>query len=400
MKKNFSFFAAVLFAGSMMATEVTDVLNNGLTGVSGTNYTSWSGKQSNSTAVYAGQSAGSNESIQLRSKNSNSGVVTTTSGGTLKSITVTFNANTAATRKVDVYASNVAYTSPTELYGNAAVGTKVASFNIDNGATQTYTFTESYTFIGFRSADGALYLDEVKITWETGSDAPAVAKPVISGDAKFYDEAEVSMTCVTEDAVIYYTTDETFSTSPSETDWTPYSAALTINTTTTVWAAALKGSEWSEVAEKTFTKNPSFESFDALVAAELADHTLVEVAFENVEIDSIYSNKSGKRQGIYFTVGETAYEIYFNQNEVPAAWVAGGKVSGTLRGEWTVYNDIWELKPETGFVWAEDLTYVAPSATAISNTAVEAKAVKSLENGMLVIEKAGKKYNVMGQIIK
>ena len=143
-----------------------------------------------------------------------------------------------------------------------------------------------------------------------------------------------------------------------------------------------------------------FDSFEALVEAELADHSLVEVAFENVMIDSIYVNYSNKRQGIYFTVGETAYEIYSNQNEVPSAWVAGGKVSGTLRGEWTVWKGLWELKPETGFVWAEDLTYVAPSATAISNTAVEAKAVKSLENGILVIEKAGKKYNVMGQIIK
>ena len=40
------------------------------------------------------------------------------------------------------------------------------------------------------------------------------------------------------------------------------------------------------------------------------------------------------------------------------------------------------------------------SATAISNTAVETKAVKTLRNGILVIEKAGVRYNVMGQIIR
>ena len=39
-------------------------------------------------------------------------------------------------------------------------------------------------------------------------------------------------------------------------------------------------------------------------------------------------------------------------------------------------------------------------ATAISNTAVETKAVKTLRNGILVIEKAGVRYNVMGQIIR
>ena len=39
-------------------------------------------------------------------------------------------------------------------------------------------------------------------------------------------------------------------------------------------------------------------------------------------------------------------------------------------------------------------------ATAIDNTAVETKAVKTLRNGILVIEKAGVRYNVMGQIIR
>lgn len=45
--------------------------------------------------------------------------------------------------------------------------------------------------------------------------------------------------------------------------------------------------------------------------------------------------------------------------------------------------------------------YIEPNQeTAISNTTVEGKAVKSIVNGMLVIEKAGVRYNVMGQIVK
>ena len=39
-------------------------------------------------------------------------------------------------------------------------------------------------------------------------------------------------------------------------------------------------------------------------------------------------------------------------------------------------------------------------ATALTNTAVETKAVKTLRNGILVIEKAGVRYNAMGQIIR
>ena len=45
--------------------------------------------------------------------------------------------------------------------------------------------------------------------------------------------------------------------------------------------------------------------------------------------------------------------------------------------------------------------YITPNGgTGINNTAVDAKAVKVLRNGMLVIEKAGVNYNVMGQIVR
>ncbi len=167
MKKFFCFFAALFVAVSLMAANVTDVLNNALTGVTGTNYTEWSNKTSNSSAVYAGQSAGGYSSIQLRSNNSNSGVITTASGGTLVSITVKFNSNTSNARTLDIYADNTAYTSPTQLYGTPK-GTKVAGITMENGAEQTYTFTDAYQYIAFRSNSGALYLDEVDIVWSNG----------------------------------------------------------------------------------------------------------------------------------------------------------------------------------------------------------------------------------------
>ena len=61
--------------------------------------------------------AGGNSSIQLRSKNSNSGIVTTASGGKLKSVTVAFNAATTD-RKIDIYGKNTAYSAPSDLYGD------------------------------------------------------------------------------------------------------------------------------------------------------------------------------------------------------------------------------------------------------------------------------------------
>jgi hypothetical protein len=108
---------------------IVDVLNNALTGVTGTNYKDWTGKTAISTAVYAGNSAGDKSSIQLRSNNNNSGVVTTTSGGKVKKVAVKWNSGTAAGRVLNVYGSNTAYTAATDLYDTSKQGTLIATFN-------------------------------------------------------------------------------------------------------------------------------------------------------------------------------------------------------------------------------------------------------------------------------
>ena len=149
--------------------EIVDVLNNALTGISGTTYASWSDKTATSAAVYAGQSAGDNETIQLRSKNSNSGVISTTSGGKLAKVTVTWNSNTAADRTLDVYGSNTAYTNPTDLYNSEKRGDKLGAIVKDTSTE--LVIDGDYAYVGLRSNDGAMYLDEIQITWTAGAAA-------------------------------------------------------------------------------------------------------------------------------------------------------------------------------------------------------------------------------------
>ena len=154
----------LLGAGSAWAEDVTDELSSTLTGISGTSYTNFSGKKSNSDAVYAGQCAGGNSSIQLRSNNNNSGVITTTSGGKLKKIVVTWNSSTTTGRTLNVYGSNTAYTAATDLYDSNKQGTLLGT--IAYGTSTELTVTGDYAYVGFRSASGAMYLDKVSITWE------------------------------------------------------------------------------------------------------------------------------------------------------------------------------------------------------------------------------------------
>lgn len=146
-------------------TLLTDILNNAFIGISGTTYKEWSGKSgSASSAVYAGQSAGGNSSIQLRSSNSNSGIVTTTSGGKVRKVVVTWNSNTSNGRTLNIYGSNTAYTSPTELYNTSTAGTKLGT--IVCGTSTELEITGDYAYIGLRSNGSAMYLDEIQISWE------------------------------------------------------------------------------------------------------------------------------------------------------------------------------------------------------------------------------------------
>ena len=73
--------------------------------------------------MYAGQSAGGNESIQLRSNNSNSGIVTTASGGKATKVAVVWNSNTSNGRTLNVYGKNAPYSAATDLYSTSTQGT-------------------------------------------------------------------------------------------------------------------------------------------------------------------------------------------------------------------------------------------------------------------------------------
>ena len=124
-----------------------------------------------SGAEYSGNSAGDNDSIQLRSSGNNySGIVTTTSGGVAKKVSVIWNSGTTNGRTLDIYGKNTPYSAASDLYSSldSVRGTKLGS--IVYGSGTSLTINGDYNYIGIRSSNGALYLSEVKITWgESGS---------------------------------------------------------------------------------------------------------------------------------------------------------------------------------------------------------------------------------------
>ncbi len=157
-----------------------DSLNRSLTGVTGTTYTEWSGKTLSSGVTYAGFSAGGNGSIQLRTTNSNSGVVSTANADSLSiySVSISWNSNTDPKRKLKVFGSTTPFSSPADLFGNNGVFLG----NIAYGDSSAFIFDDSYQYIGLRSDSGALYLNEIIIAYGSEGTAENVANYIMYAD--------------------------------------------------------------------------------------------------------------------------------------------------------------------------------------------------------------------------
>ena len=156
--------------GTNSTVEVEDTLTYSLTGVTGSSYTEWSGVNGSSGAIYAGNiSSGGSKYIQLKSKDSISGIVSTTSGGNVAKIEVVWNSSTSDGRTLDIYGNNMPYTSAAELYdtnGNTNQGEKIGS--IVKGTSTVLVVSGEYSYVGLRSNSGAIYIDSITITWSKG----------------------------------------------------------------------------------------------------------------------------------------------------------------------------------------------------------------------------------------
>lgn len=145
---------------------VTDNLTRSLIGVTGTGYTDWTNKSDKSPAVYAGKTAGGNSSIQFNtySTNNKRGIISSTSGGYVKSVALTWNSNTSNGRSVTVRGSTSEMTMSN--FTSAASAVSISK----NDSAEKDISAAKYTYVGFQAIGGALYLNNIAITWVVTSD--------------------------------------------------------------------------------------------------------------------------------------------------------------------------------------------------------------------------------------
>ena len=155
---------------------VTDTLTRPDTGIADgtTSYSGWSGVSKTSEAIYAGNSAGNHDSVQIRGTANSSGVVSTSSGGNIRKVAVTWESNTGSGRTLNVYGSNTAYSSAADLASSETYGELLGT--IVYGTSTELEINDDYKYVGIVVAtSNAAYLTNISFTWE-----PAAEKTVTS----------------------------------------------------------------------------------------------------------------------------------------------------------------------------------------------------------------------------
>lgn len=159
----------VCTVGGYAQETVTDELTATTLNVSTKSYQKFATKTLSSGASYDGAAfidSNNPKGIQIKAKKDTkgfyTGIITSASSGTIKSITINFifvNSNT-----LGIYGKNTAYTTADDLFGSAA-GELIK--NVDNSKTAvTITPDKAYKFIGFKSNKGTIYIDKITIVWE------------------------------------------------------------------------------------------------------------------------------------------------------------------------------------------------------------------------------------------
>ncbi len=171
------------------SSDVTDEITDADLAATSNTYTAFTDVAgANSDAVYAGQST-KNSGIGLRGTNP-AGIVSSTSGGKIKSVVIDWGSNATNSRYIDVYGNNSAYSTAADLYNTSTDGDKVGTITYTSSSdyTTTYNFEDDYDYVGIRVRSSATVIASVSFTWTTSG-----------GGTTYYS---TTATCCTELAAI------------------------------------------------------------------------------------------------------------------------------------------------------------------------------------------------------
>lgn len=275
------------------------------------------GSNSNAPKYYTSGSA-------IRFYGGNTMTFTAASGFEITDITITQNAggngwNAGSSVKVD---------GKTGTFTGTTGSQKTTAESIWNGKASSVEVTNGGT-------KGNVRLGTIKVTYAS-TVAAAVETPVITlveGDYGFNAE----ITCATEGAEIFYTTDGTEPTAES----TKYNAPFEVWEKCTIQAIAIKGEDKSRVA--TLEANPPMmlDGFSALLGIE--DTTIAQPVIVKGNMTAVYKNGAN----LYVECGGSYMLFFSNSNDFKNMEFTNGDTFKRAEGTFKFYDDQPEIVDPT-----------------------------------------------------
>lgn len=275
------------------------------------------GSNSNAPKYYTSGSA-------IRFYGGNTMTFTAASGFEITDITITQNAggngwNAGSSVKVD---------GKTGTFTGTTGSQKTTAESIWNGKASSVEVTNGGT-------KGNVRLGTIKVTYAS-TVAAAVETPVITlveGDYGFNAE----ITCATEGAEIFYTTDGTEPTAES----TKYNAPFEVWEKCTIQAIAIKGEDKSRVA--TLEANPPMmlDGFSALLGIE--DTTIEQPVIVKGNMTAVYKNGGN----LYVECGGSYMLFFSNSNDFKNMEFTNGDTFKRAEGTFKFYDDQPEIVDPT-----------------------------------------------------
>lgn len=388
MKKIFSFFAAVLFAGSMMAGTVTLTNENIVAaGKAVSGYQDWkvtdgASRTWNAHAIKNTHSAATaaNHFLQIKKGSSSEAyyIQIPNLGENIQSITMTVS----STSKPMEGGGNT-----NTVYFSASNSTSAAGVGVVSGkdaSSITIDASELALQTGYITAGGAVRIWNITVTTAA---APAVAKPTFTPVAEVFEgNLNVKIACTTDGAAIYYTSDGT---EPSASSTLYTAAGIDISNTTTIKAIAIKGEEKSAVATKTYTK---------VVPVSLTDFLTNKPTSEVILKDLTVIYATGKNTYVIDEDG-VALVMYDASKTYYDGTLTAGKVLSGQKATYNAYNNQDQIVP-TNKVVATDGVAPVPTLMNVAPTADQVNKYISFKNVAAALNTTDSKYYIFDGAIQ